>query len=108
MRKRFLYSFVGRDACRLRNILFEIHEEQKYSDVVVRKTRGTSGYYSATEEEKNKMREDYLEIMGKSLFSLCPRGVGLSSIRLFESMEMGVAPVIIADDWLPCYGPKWD
>lgn len=34
-------------------------------------------------------------------FALCPRGTGISSVRLFEAMAMGTIPVIIADGYRP-------
>ena len=42
-----------------------------------------------------------------SLFVLCPRGYGVSSMRIFEAMSMGRAPVIISDSWIPPFGPVW-
>jgi len=50
----------------------------------------------------------YAETLARSQFALCPRGMGASSIRLFESMRAGCAPVIVADDWVPPEGPDWD
>lgn len=41
----------------------------------------------------------YLDELERSEFALCPRGTGVSSIRLFEAMSMGCIPVIIADDY---------
>jgi hypothetical protein len=38
---------------------------------------------------------------------LCPAGWGPSSFRIFESMALGRCPVIIADQFIPCNGPKW-
>jgi hypothetical protein len=49
----------------------------------------------------------YCEMLLRSKFSLCPRGSGPSSIRLFESMQLGVAPVIISDVWRPPRGPRF-
>jgi len=49
----------------------------------------------------------YVDVMAKSKFVLCPRGVGTSSWRLFEAMKMGRAPVIISDQWVPPSGPDW-
>lgn len=48
-----------------------------------------------------------IDVSAQSAFVLCPRGVGPSSIRLFETMELGVAPVIIADDWVEPPGVAW-
>ncbi|MBE7157880.1 MAG: exostosin family protein, partial [Rhodospirillales bacterium] len=43
----------------------------------------------------------------RSKFVLCPRGVGTSSIRLFETLAAGRVPVIISDQWVPALGPDW-
>jgi hypothetical protein len=41
-------------------------------------------------------------------YALCPRGAGPSTMRIFEMMEASIAPVIVADDWLPPLGPSWE
>jgi hypothetical protein len=41
-------------------------------------------------------------------FAVCPRGVGTASIRLFEAMRLGVAPVILSDRWVAPRGPSWE
>ncbi len=37
------------------------------------------------------------EIMGRSVFSLCPRGLGPTSFRLYEAMSMGSIPIYVWD-----------
>ena len=49
----------------------------------------------------------YAELSRASKFVLCPRGLSVSSIRLFETMRMGRAPVILSDDWIAPRGPAW-
>ena len=49
----------------------------------------------------------YAEIMAKSKFVLCPRGIGPSTWRLFETMRIGRVPVIIADEWVEPKGMDW-
>jgi hypothetical protein len=46
---------------------------------------------------------DWDEIMGRSVFTLCPRGLGRASFRLYEAMSVCSIPVYIWDDreWLP-------
>lgn len=41
--------------------------------------------------------------MARSTFSLCPRGLGRASFRLYEAMALGSIPIYIWDDreWLP-------
>lgn len=44
---------------------------------------------------------EYQAALRDSLFVACPRGVGPSSMRIFEAMQAGRCPVIISDEWLP-------
>jgi Exostosin family len=57
--------------------------------------------------EQSKQQQVYVETMLASKFILCPRGAGAASIRLFEAMELGCAPVVIADSWIPVDGVDW-
>ena len=50
----------------------------------------------------------YAELTKASKFVLCPRGIGASTIRLFETMRMGRVPVILSDQWVPPSGPDWE
>jgi hypothetical protein len=50
----------------------------------------------------------YAELSKASKFVLCPRGVSPSSIRLFETMQIGRVPVILSDQWAPPVGPRWE
>ncbi|MCB1713028.1 MAG: exostosin family protein [Candidatus Riesia sp.] len=52
-------------------------------------------------EVKKRNTERYIDLMGRSIFSLCPRGTGISTIRLFEVMAMESIPVIYADNFKP-------
>ena len=54
--------------------------------------------------DKIKREEEYRNILGSSLFSLCPLGIGPNSIRLWESFKYSSIPVVISDNlWLPFY-----
>jgi len=53
-----------------------------------------------------EFKRKYIEMIGDSKFSICPRGTGISSVRLFESMAMGTIPVIIADNYDPPLSDK--
>jgi hypothetical protein len=50
----------------------------------------------------------YANLLVDTKFMLCPRGIGSSSIRLFETMQAGRVPVVIADEWVRPKGPAWD
>lgn len=46
--------------------------------------------------------EEYSKIIEKSYFTLCPRGYGKTSFRLYEAMQLGSVPIYISDvHWLP-------
>lgn len=52
------------------------------------------------EDQRDEYYSRYVEDIRESAFVLCPRGLGRGTIRLFESMELGRAPVILSDDWI--------
>jgi len=99
-----LASFMGRDCHSSRKALFNVRFKRK--DVLI---KDTSDYKAFTHQQEGKEigQTDYYNTCRRSKFVLCPRGVGASSIRLFESLRLGIAPVIISDAWLPCVGPAW-
>ena len=53
-----------------------------------------------------EFKKYYIEMLGNSIFGICPRGTGISSVRLFESMAMGAIPVIVGDDYDPPLSKK--
>jgi len=46
---------------------------------------------------------EWRDVMGRSVFSLCPRGLGRASFRMYEAMSVGSIPIYVWDDveWLP-------
>jgi Exostosin family len=97
-----LFFFAGRVSHRVRRQLFA----QKFNgaDVLV---EDTSAYFHFGSEPESRLpaRRNYWQMASRSKYALCPRGAATSSVRIFEMMEAGIAPVIIADDWLPPVGP---
>lgn len=61
-------------------------------------------------EEERRNAIEYADILGRSRFSLCPRGTGASTIRFWESLKAGAVPVLISDLMrLPSFpGFKWE
>ena len=55
-----------------------------------------------------RLQNQYVTLIGESKFSLCPRGGGTNSYRLYETMAMGRAPVILSDDWVASADVPWD
>lgn len=95
-----LYNFVGGSNSEVRKSLFNLkHPDNAY---VVKKQ--TSNHCNpATTYSK----EQFMRVLKRSYFTLCPRGVGTSSYRLFEAMRFGSVPIIIADGLVLPDGPDW-
>jgi hypothetical protein len=105
--KRYLYSFMGGTNSWTRRRLFRAVKSQ--ADTLVEPTDSYNHWASGADvvDRAGQMRRNYAEVMAASKFSLCPRGCGLSSYRLFESMSLGVAPVIISENWRPVADVDW-
>ena len=102
---RYLACFVGSlENHPVRAELARLASDQVASDQIL--VQDTSAFaktmmFGATPEEKHQaFWPKYADLMASGAFSLCPRGRGPGSIRLFEAMRMGRCPVIIADEWV--------
>lgn len=46
--------------------------------------------------------DKYVDTIRRSYFTICPRGYGKTSFRLYEAIQLGTIPVYISDShWLP-------
>jgi Exostosin family len=104
--EKHLASFMGsRLTHPVRDKLFQFGRSDIYA-------KDTSAYveqmrHHGAPGERARLWEEYADTMADSRFSLCPRGRGAGSIRLFESMKMGRACVIISDAWRPNENVNW-
>ena len=103
--KRWLFSFKGGSTSLLRKRLFRT--EFGRADVLSRIRRRIA---TGEDDQGNRLerQRSYARTLRESHFALCPRGAGAGSIRFFESMEMGVAPVLLSDHYLLPEGPAWE
>ncbi len=106
LEKKYLFSFIGRNSNRLRDVIFRLTFRR--TDILVQDSSTAFDLWSVGRNEGRLERQKYYynTLLG-SKFSLCPRGAGASSLRLFESLQLGVAPVIISDRWIFPRGPRW-
>lgn len=105
LKKKFLFSFVGRNSHKIRANIFLIKFSRK--DVHIEDTSSFNVWDESISDDHWRF-EHYKDVLLKSKFSLCPRGFGPGSIRVFESMSLGVSPVVISDEWKLPIGPKWE
>ena len=98
-----LFSYVGSTSHPLRKRVAALeHEKAEVCDT------SEFNIWHSTAEERNSQGLVFAEAIARSQFVLCPRGVGTSSYRPFESMQAARAPVIIADDWVAPPHVNWD
>lgn len=105
-----LWSFVGTAANDpVRGALFGIEDDRAFvEDTKAWSERIRWRWRSDHKDEAREAFSSYAQLLGRSQFVLCPRGRGAGSIRLFEAMQVGRAPVIVSDDWLPPPFVDWD
>jgi len=54
-------------------------------------------HFHANQEAQKLNKKKYIELLGNTRHSLCPRGTGPSTIRMWEAMAMGSCPLIFSD-----------
>jgi hypothetical protein len=88
-----------------RNLQTLSHSRSIFHDTSEDYQRALHGKFSVKEERDYWQR--YATMSKASKFILCPRGLGVSSVRLFDTMRMARVPVILSDDWVEPIGPCW-
>jgi len=103
--RRYLFTFQGGSTSLLRKRLFNVTFDR--ADVLI---ENTSKYYHWDDSQPDRRDRQlvYAETVAASHFVLCPRGAGVGTIRLFEVMASGVAPVLLSDDYELPPGPAWE
>ena len=102
-----LFSFMGSKSHKIRERIVRLsHPRAKIADTSHVNFFGQSNS-SGHDEIVEKQKRLFATTLLRSKFVLCPRGVGTSSIRLYETMAAGRVPVIISDDWQRPSGPDW-
>ena len=107
LERKYLFSFVGSlHTHPVRKKLANLEHARGY----IKDTKGVQiqAYISWDVKKIEELKKTFAESINNSKFILCPRGASCSSMRLFESMKMGRAPVIISDQWVPPEGPCWN
>lgn len=100
--RKWLFSFMGAMSHHCRRSIMKLQHDGAY-------LKDTSNFnvWNTGEEEMQQRARHYAQVLGESQFVLCPRGIGSSSIRLYETLEAGRVPVVIADSWVPPSETDW-
>ena len=110
--RQYLCSFVGARATDLyrsqaRNWIHEIIENEPDCAVATQATWFFNEVVYSKQilgqrvvlDGKERQARDYSAVMSDTRFALCPSGTGPNTIRLWEALEHGCVPVILADGW---------
>lgn len=104
----YLFSFVG---CMTNAPVRQRLSELSHPRGLIRDTAGGFArllHLKMSGDERREYHRAYSDVMKATKFVLCPRGIGASTIRLYETMRVGRVPVILSDPWVPPHGPSWD
>ena len=103
-----LFSFMGGRSHKLRDQIFRLSHPR----AEITNTSQVNFFVSSGEpdyaEKIERQKQIFADTLLRSKFVICPRGAGTSSIRLYEAMSAGRAPVIISDNWQRPVGPDWE
>ena len=92
--RQYEFSFMGSFITHpVRRRLYQMLKDR--DDCFMEDTGGW--HFEGSAEKQAQNREKYIEILGNTKYSLCPRGTGPSSIRIWEAIAMGSCPVIFSD-----------
>jgi len=93
LKKEYFCSFVGSFTHHLRNEIYNTFNSDNEFKFV-------TGSWTIT--VNNNQLDTFINTTSKSEFSLCPRGYGSSSFRLYEVLQLNSIPVYVYDkEWLP-------
>jgi hypothetical protein len=100
-----LFGFVGSSTThKIRRRVLSLRR----GDALLRDTEKEPGRgFDQLKDVYDSYRAAYGNDLSLVRFVLCPRGVGPGSMRVFEAMKAGRAPVIISDEWVEPEGPAW-
>ena len=101
--KTLLYSFAGFNTNYTRRIIFNL---PKRDDTVI--IERNNWHHWVQKNDKANQKLEYQNLLATSRFSLCPRGVGASTIRIWESFKAGAIPIHISDEMCLPNGLDWD
>ena len=110
--RQIIYSFIGmhrsdyvsgirqkifRDDGHLKNSLIMERQRWHYDNAVYGEQIKSLEKNALSDIMDHNNCEEYKDVLANSRYSLCPGGVGPSSIRFYESLRAGAIPVLLSD-----------
>lgn len=93
-KRKYMFSFIGSFRTHpVRKRLYDLLKDR--NDCLIIDTG--SWHFESNKKTQEENSLNYIEILGNTKYSLCPRGTGPSTIRMWESMAMGSKPVVLSN-----------
>lgn len=100
-----LGSFVGGISSGIRGRMLRLSDDYTRHNIEIRNSTGP--WAAMFDRSGLDVKAGFAESLRRAKFILCPRGNGVGSIRLFETMEAQRVPVIISDNYVLPEGIDW-
>lgn len=92
LEKEVLFSFIGWDEINdTRSRMLQLLNGQP--NII----RRQYGFWRKGNDSDATALSEYASLLGKSRFSLCPKGCGPGTMRFWESLKCGAIPVLLSD-----------
>jgi Exostosin family len=104
---RYNFGFLGGNTTGLRGRIYDKLKPHEKKDNSFIKIQGIDFWKTFNDGSQRSIKLDYVSFLKNTKFILCPRGYGVGSVRLFESMKAGRVPVIISDRYVLPEGVDW-
>lgn len=92
--RQYTFSFMG--SFHTHPVRRKLYDSLKSRDDCLIVDTG-NWHFEGAPEKQQLNSEEYIQILGDTKYSLCPRGTGPSTIRIWEAMAMGSTPLILSD-----------
>ena len=92
--REYDFSFMGDYGThRTRSLMYEALKNRPKTIFV-----DTKKWHFHSDSKTQKInKQNYIELLGNTKYSLCPRGTGPSTIRIWEAMAMNSCPIILSN-----------
>ncbi len=96
---RYNFGFIGGVTASVREELFKALKPREAADNAIFKVQGAD-WSKVSDRSGGPIKSEYAEFLRSTKFILCPRGYGVGTARLFETMKARRVPVIISDQYV--------
>lgn len=106
--RSIMVSFMGSGAghpIRSKVLTLDNYAYELY--IVNTSDRNYYGDKPPTDGQLKQWKDEYMALLQRSKFVLCPRGKGTATYRIYESLRLGSIPVIISDEFVDPEIPMW-